>query len=251
MKITIDTESQTLTADGETLPLYSDQALEHVMALWTRVAWNQKYSYTFSWFGVPIIQVPEDMVRFQEVVTELKPDVIIETGVAHGGSAVYSASLCQMMNHGRVIAIDIEIRPHNRARIEAHPLAHRITLLEGSSTAPDIVSAIGGLVKQGETVLVVLDSNHSYQHVMDELNAYAELVTPGSYIIATDGVMQDLTDAPRGDATWSHDNPARAARDFVAANPNFELGPPKWPFNESGLSTNVTHWPDAWIRRIR
>ena len=250
MKVEIDTDARSIAIDGKSIDLYSDEGFRAVSELWLKVGWNQKYTYTFSWLGVPVIQLPEDMIRYQEAVSALKPDVIIETGVAHGGSAVYSASLCKLLGKGRVVAVDIEIRPHNRPRIEAHPLAPLITLLEGSSTAPAIVDAVRAEIKPGDTVLAVLDSNHTYQHVMDELEAYAPLVTPGSYIVATDGYMQELEDAPRGQAGWARDNPARAARDFVAKHPNFVIEEPKWPFNESTLKGNITHWPDAWIKRV-
>lgn len=250
MKVEIDTDARKIVIDGKSIDLYSDAGFRAVSELWLKVGWNQKYTYTFSWLGVPVIQLPEDMIRYQEAVSALKPDVIIETGVAHGGSAVYSASLCKLLGKGRVVAVDIEIRPHNRKRIEAHPLAPLITLLEGSSTAPAIVDAVRAEIKPGDTVLAVLDSNHTYQHVMDELEAYAPLVTPGSYIVATDGYMQELEDAPRGQPGWGRDNPARAARDFVAKHPNFVIEEPKWPFNESTLSGNITHWPDAWIKRV-
>lgn len=251
MKISVDTEARTLDLDGRTIGLYTDEAFKALSELWVKVGWNQKYSYTFSWFGVPVIQLPEDMIRYQEVVAALKPDVIVETGVAHGGSAIFSASLCRLIGKGRVIAIDIEIRPHNRARIEQHPLADLITLIEGSSTAPEVVEQVRQLIRPNESVLVVLDSDHSYAHVTDELNAYAPLVTKGSYMVATDGLMRDLTDVPRGAAHWNKDNPANAARDFAAAHPEFELREPEWPFNESTLTGNITHWPDAWLRRCR
>jgi cephalosporin hydroxylase len=185
----------------------------------------------------------------QEAIFQIKPDVIIETGIAHGGSLIFYSSLCKVMENGRVIGIDIEIRPHNRAAIEAHPLSDRITLIEGSSTAPEIVAQVKSLVKPGETVLVILDSNHTYAHVADELEAYASLVTPGSYIVATDGIMYDLTDVPRGQPEWATDNPAWAARDFAAKHPEFVITQPTWPFNESLLDQNITHWPSAWIRR--
>lgn len=131
MKINIDTKAQTLDADGRKVGLYTDEAFKLLSDLWVKVGWNQKYSYSFSWLGVPIIQLPEDMIRYQEVVSALKPDVIVETGVAHGGSAIFSASLCRLLGKGRVIAVDIEIRPHNRKRIEEHPLSDLITLIEG------------------------------------------------------------------------------------------------------------------------
>lgn len=250
MKIEIDTDARTLTAGSERLPLYSDAAFRVLSDLWLKVGWNQKYSYTMSWLGVPIIQLPEDIVRYQEVVYALKPDVIVETGIAHGGSAILSASLLKLIGKGRVIAVDIDIRPHNRQRIESHMLAPLISLMQGSSTAPEIVDRIKGGIKPGETVLVVLDSNHSYAHVTAELEAYAPLVTVGSYIVSTDGIMRDLADVPRGDGAWTRDNPAQAAVDFCARHPQFVLEEPAWPFNEATLEGNVTHWPDAWLKRI-
>jgi cephalosporin hydroxylase len=250
MKVAIDTTARTLEIDGRRLDLYSDAAFYAVSELWLKLGWNQKYTYTFSWLGIPIIQLPEDMMRYQEVVTRLTPDVIIETGIAHGGSAVFSASLCRMLGRGRVIAIDIDIRLHNRERLERHRLIDTITLIEGSSIAPDIVAQVTDLVRPGETVLVVLDSNHSHDHVLAELEAYGPLVTPGSYIVATDGIMGELTDVPRGQAAWSTNNPAAAARTFVRNHPEFVIEEPAWPFNESTLARNITHWPGAWLKRM-
>lgn len=253
MKLTLDTESRILTIDDGDKPreldLYSREAFEAISRQWVRVGWNQKYQYTFSWMGRPVIQLPEDMIRMQEAIFQVKPDVIIETGVAHGGSLIFYSSLCKAMGKGRVIGIDIEIRPHNRAAIEAHPLSDRITLIEGSSTAPEIVEQVKALVAPGETALVILDSNHSYAHVAEELQAYAALVTPGSYIVATDGIMHDLADVPRGHPDWATDNPTRAASDFAARHPGFTIEPPAWQFNESELEENITHWPGAWLKR--
>src|SRR5262249_2601890 len=159
---------------------------------WLNVGWTQRYSYSFTWLGRPLIQLPEDVLRIQEVIHRVKPDVIVETGVAHGGSLILYASLCKAMDRGRVIGIDIEIRPHNRSAIEAHPLAHYITLIEGSSTDASVVGRVKSLIKPSETVLVILDSNHTRGHVLAELEAYAPIVTPNSYIVATDGIMADV-----------------------------------------------------------
>lgn len=254
MKLILDTDAKSLTLEDagnvKTLDLYSREAFEAISRQWVRVGWNQKYQYTFSWMGRPVIQLPEDMVRMQEVIFSLKPDVIIETGVAHGGSLIFYSSLCKAMEKGRIVGIDIEIRPHNRAAIEAHPLSDRITLIEGSSTAPEIVAQVKGLVKPGETVLVILDSDHSYAHVADELEAYADIVTPGSYIVATDGIMYDLADVPRGTADWTTNNPTFAARDFAEKHAEFVIEQPAWPFSESNLAENITHWPGAWLKRV-
>ncbi|MGE3274317.1 MAG: cephalosporin hydroxylase family protein [Vicinamibacterales bacterium] len=255
MTYTIDTAAQTIAVpggDGTTeIPLYSREGFEILSRLWLKVGWNQKYTYTFSWMGRPVIQLPDDMVRLQEVIHAVAPDVIVETGVAHGGSLIYYASLCKAMGRGRVVGIDIEIRPHNRQALEAHPLFEYITLVEGSSVDPALVSRVKGLVAPGETVLVLLDSNHSRAHVRAELEAYWDMVTPGSYIVATDGVMQEVADAPRGTPEWREDNPISAVHDFLATRPEFVLEQPAWPFNESELRENVTHWPQAWLRRVK
>lgn len=254
MKFTVDTERGLLVQEENgtfrELSLYGREAFDIVAKLWLKVNWNQKYTYTFSWMGRPIIQLPDDMIRAQEVIYRVKPDVIVETGIAHGGSLVFYASLFKAMGRGRVIGVDIEIRPHNRKAIEAHELFPLITMIEGSSTDPAIVERVRSLIRPSERVMVFLDSNHSYDHVTAELKAYAPLVSSGSYIVATDGIMQDLADVPRGKPEWARDNPARAARDFVAQHPEFVLEEPPWPFNESALNRNVTHWPDAWLRRL-
>lgn len=253
MKLTIDTASQKLTIENtgqsQEIDLYSKEAFELISQEWLKVGWNQKYTYTFSWMGRPIIQLPEDMIRLQEVIYRVKPDAIVETGIAHGGSLVYYASLCKAMGRGRVIGIDIEIRPYNRKAIEAHELFPLITLIEGSSIDPDIVSQVKSLIRPGEVVMVILDSCHSKQHVMAELEAYHPLVTPNSYIVATDGIMREVAQAPRGQEEWIRDNPAAAATEFVSQHPEFVIEQPPWLFNESELTENATHWPGAWLRR--
>ncbi len=256
MQIQIDTDKHTfsVTQDGESrsLPLYGKEAFELISDVWLKTSWNQKYSYTFTWMGRPIIQHPEDLVRLQEVIYTIKPDVIIETGVAHGGSLILSASLMKAMGKGRcVVGVDIEIRPHNRKAIEAHELAPMIRLVEGNSVAPEIVSQAANEIHPGDTVLVILDSNHSRKHVAAELDAYHHLVTPGSYIVATDGIMRDVYDVPRGDPDWITDNPAQAAKEFAAKHPEFVIASPPWCFNESELDKNITGWPDAWLKKIK
>lgn len=253
MKLIIDTDNETLTQEIEgkkiVVPLYSKEGFEIISLQWIKVGWNEKYQYNFSWMGRPIIQLPEDMIRIQEAIYQVKPDVIIETGIAHGGSLVYYASLARVMGKGRVIGIDIEIRPHNLKAIKDHELASLITLVEGSSTDPNVVAKVKKLVNPGESVLVVLDSCHTKDHVADELEAYHTMITPGSYIIATDGIMKELYDVPRGKIEWKSDHPAAAAASFAARHPEFVLEQPKWPFSESNLTENITHWPGAWLRR--
>jgi cephalosporin hydroxylase len=174
----------------------------------------------------------------------------LETGVAHGGSLIYYASLCKATDRGRVVGIDIEIRPHNRAAIEAHPLSSYITLIEGSSTAPATVEKVKGLIKPGERVLVLLDSNHTKAHVRAELDVYADLVSDGSYIVATDGIMGALAGRPGSQPGWEWDNPSEAAREFAAANPRFALEEPGFLFNEGKIRQHVTYWPSAYLRRV-
>lgn len=251
MKIVIDTEAKELSIvdadNNKVIPLYSKEAFEVISRQWLKIGWDQKYPYTFSWMGRPIIQLPEDMIRMQEVIYRVKPDVVIETGVAHGGSLIYYASLFKAMDKGRVIGVDIEIRPHNRKAIESHELSDYISLVEGSSTSPEVVNKVKAMVKSGETVLVILDSNHTKQHVLDELESYYDLVSNGSYIVATDGSMKDLYDVPRGVPEWEWDHPTAAAAEFAEKHPEFILEQPAWPFNESPLTSNITHWPGAWL----
>lgn len=254
MKLTIDTAQRTIAIDGpdgpRTVPLYSTEGFSLVSDLWVKIGWNQKYSYTFSWFGRPIIQLPEDMIRVQEAIWEVKPDVIVETGVAHGGSLIYYAALTQAIGRGRVVGIDIEIRPHNRAAIEAHPLARHIQLIEGSSIDDGVLAQVQGAIRPGETVMVLLDSNHSRDHVLAELRAYGPMVTAGSYLVATDGIMRDLTDVPRGQPGWDVDNPAEAVRLFLMETQDFDLVAPPRPFDESALGATPTHWPMAWLKKL-
>ena len=237
--------------EGESVhPLESAEAFRLISRAWVRCGWDTKYVYSFSWMGRPVIQLPEDMLRIQEVIYRVKPDVIIETGVAHGGSLIFYASLFEAMGRGRVIGIDIEIRPHNRAAIEAHEMFPRITLVEGSSVAPEVVAHVGALVAPGETVLVLLDSNHTKAHVLAELEAYGPFVTPGSYIVATDGIMKEVVGAPRTSPDWSWNNPLDAAAEFAASHPEFVLEEPAFPFNEGVVTERVTYWPKGFLKRV-
>ena len=189
------------------------------------------------------------MIRAQEVIYRVQPDVIIETGVAHGGSLMFYASLCKVIGMGRVIGIEIEMRPHNRQAIEAHALFPLITLVEDDSIASETFRHVKSLVKPGEAMMIFLDSCHTKQHVLAELETYHDLVTPGSYIVATDGIMKDLYDVPCGKPEWISDNPLAAATEFVKNHPEFEIEQPTWPFNESELNKNITNWPGAWLKK--
>jgi cephalosporin hydroxylase len=150
-----------------------------------------------------------------------------------------------------VIGVDVEIRPHNRRAIEDHALYSYVTLIEGSSTDPKTVEQVKGLISQCcQSVMVFLDSNHSKQHVLEELETYSSLITPGSYIVATDGIMKNLNDVPRGSLEWKWNNPVDAVIEFMKDHSEFALEQPPWLFNESSLSENVTHWPSAWLKRL-
>lgn len=254
-KITIDSGNNVVIvhdADGDRrLPMDTAEAFSAVSKAWLRCGWDTKYVYGFSWMGRPIIQLPEDMIRIQELIYTLKPDVVVETGVAHGGSLIFYASLFRAIGKGRTIGVDIEIRPHNRAAIESHELSGYITLIEGSSTAPEIVAQVRDRIAPGETVLVILDSNHLKDHVTAELEAYAPLVTRGSYVVACDGIMGLVAGGPRTEESWSWNNPERAAHEFAAQNPDFVIEEPAFPFNEGAVTERVTYWPSAYIKRIR
>lgn len=253
MKLIIDTDKKELIYETDekkhTLSLYSREAFELISHGWLKIGWSQKYSYSFSWLGRPIIQMPEDIIRIQEVIYSVKPDVIIETGIAHGGSLIFYAGLCKAMGKGKVIGIDIEIRPQNRDAIQLHELYGLITLIEGSSTDPKTIRQVEDILKPNETVLVVLDSCHTKNHVYHELESYAKFVAAGSYIIATDGVMKYFHDVPEGKTEWAIDNPVNAIEEFVQRHDEFEIVQPVWLFNESNLCKNVTYWPQAYLKR--
>ena len=229
--------------------LDTPEAFNIISDVWLRAGWDNKHVYTFTWLGRPIIQLPEDMFRLQELICSLRPDVIVETGVAHGGSLVFYASLCKAMDHGRVIGVDVEIRPHNRIAIESHILSSFITLIEGSSIDPPVVDEVWSQIAPGERVMVLLDSCHTKEHVLAELSAYSKLVSPGSYIVAMDGIMEKVAGGPRTQPDWSWNNPRQAALEFVERNPEFTIEEPAFLFNESNLSERVTYWPSAFIRR--
>lgn len=239
-------------ADGEkTFPMASAEGFAAASRAWLRAGWDAKHVYSFSWMGRPMIQLPEDMLRLQEVIYRVKPTVIIETGVAHGGSLIFHASLFKAMGvAGRVIGVDIEIRPHNRAAIEAHELFPFITLIEGSSVAPETVAAVKNHLRPDDRVLVILDSNHTKAHVLAELDLYGVMVSPDSYIVACDGVMEQVVGGPRTEADWSWNNPSAAAREFAANRSDFVLEEPPFAFNEGAVRERVTYWPDAFLRKV-
>ena len=251
-QVAIDLEAGEVVIDGTTRhSLATAEAFAAISHAWLRCGWDTKYVYGFSWLGRPVIQLPEDMVRMQEVIYTVQPDVIIETGIAHGGSLVYYASLCKAMGKGRVIGIDIDIRPHNRQAIEEHPLFPLITLIEGDSESDATIAEVRSHVRRDETAIVLLDSHHARDHVLAELEAYAPLVSPGSYIVAMDGIMESVVGAPRTNPDWGWNNPRHAALAFARAHPEFILQEPPRPFNEGAVTERVTYWPDGFLKRIR
>lgn len=188
-----------------------------------------KYSYNFSWLGRPIIQYPQDMVAMQEIIWTVQPDLIIETGIAHGGSLIFYASMLELVAsctgaQGTVLGVDIDIRAHNRAAIEAHPMSRRIQMLQGSSIAPEIVAQVRAAAHGKSRVIVVLDSNHTHEHVLAELEAYAPLTTVGSYCVVFDTVVEDMPKELSGDRPWGPgNNPKTAALQYLRNHPEFEI----------------------------
>ncbi len=210
----------------------SDAAWQALSARWMEDAFRQRYMYNFAWLGRPIIQLPQDIVAMQEAIWTAQPDLIIETGIAHGGSLVASASLlalielCEAATAGRVVdpraprrkvlGVDIDIRAHNRAAIEAHPLSHRIEMIEGSSVDARVIAAVKARAAKAERVLVCLDSHHGHDHVLRELEAYAPLTSAGSYCLVLDGIIEDLPANTFPDRPWGPgDNPKTAVREYL------------------------------------
>jgi cephalosporin hydroxylase len=191
---------------------------------------DPKYSYNFAWLGRPIIQYPQDIVAMQELIWSVKPDLIIETGIAHGGSLIFSASIlelnaaCGGPKDARVLGVDIDIRAHNRAAIEVHPMAKRITMLQGSSIDAGIVEQVVGEARKSERVLVCLDSMHTHDHVLAELQAYAPLVSRGSYCVVFDTLIEDMPADAYPDRPWKPGNsPKSAVKEFLKSNADFEV----------------------------
>ncbi|UEG49050.1 NAD-dependent epimerase/dehydratase family protein [Ferruginibacter lapsinanis] len=186
---------------------------------------SNQYSYNFSWMGRPIIQYPQDMIAMQELIWEIKPDLIIETGIAHGGSLIYYASLLELIGNGEVLGIDIDIRSHNKIEIEKHPMFKRISMIQGSSIDEALVEQVKEIAKDKQTILVVLDSNHTHEHVLRELELYAPFVSVNSYIVVFDTIVQDLPENYfKESRPWGIDNnPKTAVWEFLEKNKNFEI----------------------------
>lgn len=241
--------------------LRNDEGLRTKSLDWMSDITQKRYAYNFKWLSRPIIQIPQDMVAIQELIWKIRPDLVIETGIAHGGSLILSASMlalldyCDAVESGqvldpkatrrRVLGIDIDIRAHNRAAIEAHPMAHRIDMLQGSSIAPEIIAEVRQRAQGHERVLVILDSNHTHEHVLAELDAYASLVSPGSYCVVFDTVIEDLPAGMYPDRPWDvGDNPKTAVREFLSRNSDFVVD------EDIEAKLLITVAPGGYLRRI-
>ena len=184
-----------------------------------------KYSYNFTWLGFPIIQLPQDIIAIQEIIWMTRPNVIVETGVAHGGSLILSASILELLGgDGQVVGVDVDIREHNRIEIEKHPLSRRITLIEGSSVDPYVIEQVRDVVNGKQSVMVTLDSNHTHEHVLEELRLYSPMVTCGCYLVVLDTIVEDMTDDSFHDRPWgAGNNPKTAVREFLHENNRFAI----------------------------
>lgn len=234
--------SERLTAINE---MGSDQELKRKSLDWMLHADKYKYTYNFSWMGRPIIKFPNDIVILQELIWKLKPDFIVETGIAHGGSIVFSASMLELIGHGEVIAVDIDIREHNRREIEAHPMFKRITMIEGSSVDTAIVNSIKEKVK-GKKVLVCLDSLHTHEHVLKELQLYSEMVNVNSYIVCPDTFIEYFPKNYFKDRPWDvGDNPMTAVKEFLKQNDSFIID------KDIDNKLMITEGFDGYLKRIK
>ncbi len=236
---------------AEITQMGDDRELAAITRSWMDRANPAKYSYHFEWMGRPIIQYPQDILAVQEIIWSVKPDLIIETGIAHGGSLIFSASMLELNaisggpQDAQVLGIDIDIRSHNRTAIEAHPMARRITMIEGSSVAPEMISQVKKEAAGKRSVLVMLDSNHTHDHVAAELEAYANLVSIGSYCIVFDTVIEDLPDGTFSNRPWGKGNNAKTAVwDFLKGHTEFEID------KSIQHKLLITVAPDGYLKRV-
>jgi len=225
----------------------ADRDFRSLSMRWLEASLPARYSYNFTWMGRPIIQYPQDIVALQELIWRIKPDVIVETGIAHGGSLVFSASMLELLGgEGQVIGVDIDIRAHNRAALDEHPMRKRIELIEGSAVAPEIVREVHDRVGGRSPVLVILDSNHTHDHVLAELTAYSDLVRKGSYLVVLDTVVEYLPEDAFPDRPWGPGNsPGSAVSAFLATNRRFEVDA------ELEDRVAITTAPGGYLRCIR
>ena len=229
-----------------------DNELQKVSSDFFMNSLKKGYAYNFSWMGRPIIQYPQDMIAMQEIIWDVKPDMIIETGIAHGGSLIFSASMltlleaCGEIKEGRVLGIDIDIREHNKQAIQEHPMSKKITMFEGSSIDKDMIKRVHDFAKQGKKILVCLDSNHTHNHVLSELKAYADLVSVGSYCVVFDTIIEDMPKDSFPDRPWDiGDNPKTAVWEYLKENDCFKIDKDI----ENKLLITVT--PDGFLKKIK
>jgi cephalosporin hydroxylase len=227
--------------------LKSDEDVQALSRIWVREISRHNYAYNFSWMGRPIIQFPQDMIAMQEIIWATKPDLIIETGVAHGGSIIYYASLLELMgNNGTVLGIDIDIRQHNREAIEAHPMYKNIELLEGSSVDEQTFEKVKKIAQGASNVLVILDSNHTHEHVLKELELYSQLVIKNNYLVVFDTLIEDMPDDLIHDRPWKKgDNPKTAVRQFLNTNDRFEID------KDIEAKILITVAPDGYLKCVK
>lgn len=227
--------------------LEADKDVQALSRIWAREVTRHKYTYNFSWMGRPIIQTPQDMVAMQEIIWRVKPDLIIETGIAHGGSLIYYASLLEMIGgDGYVLGIDVDIREHNRAEIEKHPMNKRIKMIQGSSVDASTSDVVKQHAKGKRSVLVVLDSNHTHEHVLKELELYAPLVTKDNYVVVFDTLLEDMPDDLLKDRPWGKgNNPKTAVWEWMKTNAGFEID------KSIEHKLLITVAPDGYLKRVR
>ena len=232
--------------------LGKDKDVQALSRIWARETNKHKYTYNFRWLGRPIIQYPQDILAMQELIWEIQPDLIIETGIAHGGSLIFFASMlevnaaCGGPQDAAVLGIDIDIRSHNREAIEAHPFAKRISMIQGSSIAPDVIAQVRAKAAARKRVLVSLDSNHTAAHVSAELAAYAPLTSVGSYCVVFDTLVEDLPEDMFVDRPWRPGNsPKTAVRAFLEGHPEFEVD------HAIDHKLLISVAPDGYLKRVR
>jgi len=227
--------------------LAADRDVQALSRIWVREITRHKYTYNFSWLGRPIIQTPQDMIAMQEIIWRTRPDLIIETGVAHGGSLIYYASLLELMGgDGVVLGIDIDIRAHNRAEIEKHPMAKRIRLFQGSSVDASAVAEARMHVAGGKRVMVVLDSNHTHEHVLKELELYAPFVTKDCYLVVFDTLLDDMPDDLVQNRPWGQgNNPKTAVREFLRRGDRFAID------KDIEHKLLITVAPDGYLKCVK
>lgn len=225
--------------------LAGDRDLQALSRVWVREITPHKYAYNFTWMGRPIIQFPQDMMAMQEIIWSVRPDLIIETGIAHGGSVLYYASLLELMGHGEVLGIDIDIRPHNREAIESHPMSKRLTMIQGSAIDPEVIARVRKLA-EGKRVMVALDSNHTHEHVLAELEAYAPLVSVGSYCVVMDTLVEDMPERLfTAERPWKPGNsPKTAVAEYLRKHPEFEID------KRIDHKLLISVAPDGYLKRI-